>query len=32
MLHEQSDLGEIRHLVRSLQDLRNHLTPLAEAI
>lgn len=32
MLHEQSDLGEIRHLVRSIHDLRNHLTPLTEAI
>lgn len=32
MLHEQSDLGEICHLSRGLQDLRNHLTPLDEAI
>lgn len=32
MLHKKSDLGEIRHLVGGIQDLRNHLTPLAEAI
>lgn len=32
MLHEQSNLGEILHLDRGLQDLRNHLTPLAEAM